>query len=416
MRNRLTVKFVERVNTPGKYTDGGGLLLQVQKRADGHTAKSWLVRYRSKFGRMREMGIGTFDLVPLADARAKALQVRQKAAAGTDPINEKRSSRSKFRADQDSFMTFERCAKAYIEVHKGSWKNEHHVAQWGRTLEMYVYPIFGDQPISAIDQTGVFKVLDPIWSTKTETASRLRGRIEAILDWARVRGYREGENPARWKGHLAKALPARTKIQPIRHFSALPFRDLPAFMAKLLAVESIGAKAFAFCILNVTRTSETLRAEKTEFNLAEKIWVIPPERMKAKKEHRIPLSEPSLVLFHAVSQLSDPDFKYLFESTKRDGEPLSNMTFLTMLKRMKRMDLTAHGFRSTFRDWAAEATHYPREVAELALAHVIENKVEAAYRRGDLLQKRRQLMSEWATFALGEVPPGLMSSTVISRR
>jgi len=416
MRNRLTAKFVERVTVPGNYADGGGLYLQVQERRDGSTARSWVVRYRSQTGRMREMGLGAFELVPLADARTRALAARQKAANGCDPIDERHELRAKLRTDESQRMTFEACAKIYIDAHKGAWKNEAHREQWAATLKTYAYPVFGDRPVGEIDQAGVFKVLDPIWSTKTETASRLRGRIEAILDWAKVRGYREGENPARWKGHMAKAFPARTKIQPIQHHPALPYKELPDFMARLLAIESIGAKAFAFCILNVTRTSETILAERAEFKVDERVWVIPPERMKARKEHRIPLADASMTMFKAVSKLSDPDFRYLFESTKRAGEPLSNMTFLTMLKRMERQDLTAHGFRSTFRDWAAETTFYPREVAELALAHAIGDKVEAAYRRGDLLEKRRSLMNDWATFALSEVPPGLLSSTLISRR
>lgn len=416
MRNRLTAKFVERVTVPGNYADGGGLYLQVQERRDGSTARSWVVRYRSQAGRMREMGLGALDLVPLADARAKALDARRTAANGADPIEERKALREKARSNDVPVMTFEQCAKIYIDAHKGAWKSAGHTAQWSATLKQYAYPIFGAKPVREIDQAGVFKVLDPIWSTKTETASRLRGRIEAILDWAKVRGYREGENPARWKGHMAKALPARNKIKPIKHYSALPYKELPGFMAKLLAIESIGAKAFAFCILNVTRTSETLKAERSEFNVDERTWIIPPHRMKAHKEHRIPLSDASMTLFKAVSQLSDSSFKYLFESTKKAGQPLSNMTFLTMLERMKREDLTAHGFRSTFRDWAAETTAYPREVAELALAHAIGDKVEAAYRRGDLLEKRRALMNEWAVFALSATPPGLLSSRVISRR
>lgn len=416
MRNRLTAKFVERIALPGTYADGGGLFLQVQERKDGSTARSWVVRFRSQTGRTREMGLGALDLVPLADARTKALDARRSAASGADPIEERKALRAKLRSDDAPLMTFEQCAKIYIDAHKGSWKNESHREQWSATLKKYAYPVFGEKPVREIDQAGVFKVLDPIWSTKTETASRLRGRIEAILDWAKVRGYREGENPARWKGHMAKAFPARTKIQPIQHHPALPYKELPEFMAKLLAIESIGAKAFAFCILNVTRTSETLKAERPEFDVNDRTWIIPPQRMKAHKEHRIPLSDASMTLFQAVSQLSDPDCKYLFESTKKAGQPLSNMTFLTMLKRTQREDLTAHGFRSTFRDWAAEMTSYPREVAELALAHAIGDKVEAAYRRGDLLEKRRNLMNEWAAFALSKTPPELISSKVISRR
>lgn len=416
MRNRLTTKFVERISTPGTFPDGGGLFLQVQTRTDGRAAKSWVVRYRSNTGRIREMGLGTLLLVPLADARTRALEARRKAYAGIDPIDERRGARALLRSSHVKPITFRECAEIYISAHSGSWKNEKHREQWTSTLEKYAYPVFGSSPVTDIDPEVVFRVLDPIWPTKTETANRLRGRIEAILDWAKVRGYRTGENPARWKGHMAKAFPARTKIQPIEHHPALPYKDLPDFMAKLLAIESIGAKAFAFCILNVTRTSETILAERSEFDQRERIWVIPQQRMKARKEHRIPLSDAAVTLLEAVQTLGDPDIKYLFESTKRAGEPLSNMTFLTMLKRMNRQDLTAHGFRSTFRDWAAETTSYPREVAELALAHAIGDKVEAAYRRSDLLEKRRNLMNDWARFALSATPSILLSARVISRR
>ncbi len=416
MRNRLTAKFVERVAAPGNYSDGGGLVLQVQERKNGGVAKSWAVRYRAQTGRIREMGLGTLELVPLTIARDRALDARRKAHGGIDPIDERARLRTALRSDVSREMTFERCSIAYIDVHQASWKSETHKEQWARTLKMYAYPIFGGRPVRDIDQTDVFKALDPIWATKTETASRLRGRIEAILDWAKVRGYRDGDNPARWKGHMAKALPARTKIKPTKHFSALPYKELPSFMGELLSIESMGAKAFAFCILNVTRTSETLLAEKAEFDSEERLWTIPAVRMKAGKEHRVPVSDASIILMDAVRKLSDPDCKYLFESTKKAGEHLSNMTFLTMLKRMKRRDLTAHGFRSTFRDWAAETTSYPREVAELALAHAIGDKVEAAYRRGDLLEKRRNLMNDWAEFALSKVPSKLLGSAIISRR
>ena len=245
MRNRLTTKFVERVSTPGTFPDGGGLFLQVQTRTDGRAAKSWVVRYRSNTGRIREMGLGTLLLVPLADARMRALEARRKAYAGIDPIDERRGARATIRSSSAKQITFQECAEIYISAHSGSWKNAKHREQWTSTLEKYAYPIFGNAPVTDIDQEAVFRVLDPIWSIKTETANRLRGRIEAILDWAKVRGYRTGENPARWKGHMAKAFPARTKIQPIEHHPALPYKELPEFMAKLLAIESIGAKAFA---------------------------------------------------------------------------------------------------------------------------------------------------------------------------
>ncbi len=252
-----------------------------------------------------------------------------------------------------------------------------------------------------VDQAAVLRVLDPIWPAKTETANRLRGRIEVILDWAKVRGYRDGENPARWKGHLDKALPARAKIQRAAHHPALPDKDLPAFMKQLGAVDTIGARAFAFCILNVTRTSETLLAEVSEFDLEKRVWIIPPVRMKACKEHRIHLTQAALDILDYATNKKLTQSGYMFELSAREGEPLSNMTFLMMLRRMGREDLTGHGFRSTFRDWAAEMTAYPREVAEAALAHAIGDKVEAAYRRGDLFEKRRKLMEDLAVFAMG---------------
>ena len=401
MRNRLTAKFVEKVSEPGYYADGGGLFLQVQTKKDRSTAKSWVVRYRASTGRTREMGLGSLDVVTLADARSRAAEARRKAANGTDPIDERKGIRASLQSEPSRRMTFKECAEAYIEAHKTSWKNDKHRAQWSSTLSNYAYPQFGDRSVAEVDQAAVLRVLDPIWPEKTETANRLRGRIEVILDWAKVRGYRDGENPARWKGHLDKALPARAKIQRVAHHAALPYNELPAFMNELVSIDTIGAKAFAFCILNATRTSETLLAETTEFDLEKKIWTIPPVRMKAGKEHRIPLTDASLEILAYAMKKKVFRSGFMFESSAREGERLSNMTFLMMLRRMGRDDLTGHGFRSTFRDWAAETTAYPREVAEAALAHAIGDKVEAAYRRGDLFEKRRGLMEDWARFALG---------------
>jgi len=401
MRNRLTAKFVEKVKEPGYYADGGGLFLQVQTKKDTSTARSWIVRYRAPTGRMREMGLGSVDVVTLADARTRAAEARSMAANGTDPIEERNSLRVALQSEASRRMTFKECAEAYIAANKASWKNDKHRAQWSSTLANYAYPKFGDKSVAEVDQAAVLRVLDPIWPSKTETANRLRGRIEVILDWAKVRGYRDGENPARWKGHLDKALPARSKIQRVAHHAALPYKDLPAFMKELAAIDTIGAKAFAFCILNVTRTSETLLAEVTEFDLDKGAWLIPPVRMKAGKEHRIPLTQASLDILDYTGKKKLTQSGYMFESSAREGEPLSNMTFLMLLRRMGREDLTGHGFRSTFRDWAAEMTAYPREVAEAALAHAIGDKVEAAYRRGDLFEKRRKLMEDWAAFAMG---------------
>jgi integrase len=400
MKYRLTTKFVEKIASPGHFADGGGLFLQVQMRRDGYPAKSWVVRYRAQSGRMREMGLGSADLIPLKSARDKANEARSKAAHGIDPIEERETKRAALQSEEQNRISFRACAEIYIAAHRASWKNEKHRAQWEASLKKYAYPVFGESPVSEVDQKAVLDVLDPIWPKRTETASRLRGRIEVILDWAKVRGYRAGENPARWKGHLDKALPARSKIKRVVHHPALPYAELPAFMKDLLAIDTVGAKAFAFCILNATRTSETLLAELSEFDDKNDTWTIPPERMKAGREHRIPLVSASTKLVAECKAAKASDSPYLFESPKRDGEALSNMTFLMILRRMGREDLTAHGFRSTFKDWASEATNYPREVTEMALAHAIGDKVEAAYRRGDLFEKRRKLMQDWSAFAM----------------
>jgi len=256
--------------------------------------------------------------------------------------------------------------------------------------------VFGSSPVQAIDLALVMKALEPIWTTKSETASRLRGRIEAVLDWATVSGYRKGENPARWRGHLGKLLPARAKIQKVEHHPALSYSEIGGFMEKLRTQEGIAARALEVLILTATRTGEVIGAEWDEINLSERVWVIPEARMKAGREHRIPLSGRALATLEQMNGIRESDF--VFPGGKK-GKPLSNMAMLAVLKRMKRDDLTAHGFRSTFRDWAAERTNFPREVVEMALAHTIENKVEAAYRRGDLFQKRTQLMEAWARFS-----------------
>jgi integrase len=292
-------------------------------------------------------------------------------------------------------MTFRACAERYIEAHKAGWRNPKHALQWMSTLASYAYPVFGDLPVKAIDVGLVMKAVEPIWATKTETASRLRGRIESVLDWAAARGYRHGDNPARWRGHLDKLLPKRAKMQRVQHHPALAYDEVGAFMDALRSQGGIAARALAFCILTATRTSETLNARWDEIDLAAKLWVIPAGRIKAGKEHRVPLSAPALAILRQLAETRSGEF--VFPGGK-GGKPLSNMALLALLKRMERSDLTVHGFRSAFRDWAAERTHYPREVAEMALAHAIGDKVEAAYRQGDLFEKRRRLMEEWARF------------------
>jgi integrase len=303
-------------------------------------------------------------------------------------------------------MTFKQCATAYIDAHRLGWKNEKHAAQWASTLEAYANPIFGDLPVQAIDTGLVMKALEPIWRTKTETASRLRGRIEAVLDWATVREFRRGDNPARRRGHLDKLLPQRAKVQKVRHHPALPYAEIGAFMASLRSQEGCAARALEFLILTAGRTGEVIGALWSEIDLAEGVWIVPASRMKAGKEHRVPLSAPAIKVIReqqAAAELVEGRLNGFVFPGGRPGKGLSNMALLKLLERMKRDDLTAHGFRSTFRDWAAEQTHFPRDVAEMALAHTISDKVEAAYRRGDLFEKRRLLMEAWATYC-GTVP------------
>jgi len=387
--NRLTAISVQRAKEPGRYADGGGLYLQV-----GPTGgKSWLFRY-TRHGKAREMGLGAVNVLSLADARAAAA-VRQTLAAGADPLEAREAERRRQEAEASSGMTFAECASAYIDAHKAGWRNEKHVAQWSMTIKTYAEPVFGALPVRAVDLNLVLKVLEPIWQAKPETAARLRGRIEAILDWAAVRGYRSADNPARWKGHLDKLLPPRSKVQRVRHHAALPYEEMGAFMGALRNREEGAARALEFTILTAARTSEVLNARWDGFDLGAKVWSIPGERMKAGKDHRVPLPEAGMAVLTKMAEVRQGPF--VFPGQKRD-RPLSNMVFLQLLKRMGRADLTAHGFRSTFRDWAAERTAFSREVAEMALAHTIGDKVEAAYRRGDLFDKRRELMEAWAGF------------------
>jgi integrase len=395
---KLTTLRVERAKEPGMYGDGGGLYLRVTE--DG--AKNWVFRFMLG-GRPRWMGLGPLALYGLQEARGKALDARRLRHEGIDPIETRRANRLRERLETAKAMTLKQCAESYIASHRAGWRNAKHAAQWEATLATYVYPAIGALPVQAIDTGLVCKVLEPIWTAKPETAGRVRGRVEAILDWAKARDYRAGENPARWRGHLDKLLPARSKVAKVEHHAALPFAELPDFMGRLRAQEGVAARALEFAILTAARTGETIGARWSEIKLADKIWTIPAERMKAGKEHRIPLSLRALAILEGMRALrlegdqpaaSD---EFVFRGGKV-GKPLSNMAFLMLLRRMERDDLTAHGFRSSFRDWASERTGFPAEVAEMALAHAVGDKVEAAYRRGDLFDKRRRLMDAWANF------------------
>jgi integrase len=386
---KLSALKVTRLSKPGYFGDGGGLYLQVSRTG----SKSWIFRY-CRAGRAREMGLGSLNAVGLVDARDKARQLRLCLASGVDPIEMRSEERARRHAHQARNLDFDECAAQYISAHEAGWRNQKHRQQWENTLRLHASPHFGKVHVRRIDPAMILKALEPIWRTKTETASRLRERIERVLAWATVRGYREGENPARWKDHLDQMLPEPSKVKKVKHYPALPIAQLGEFLAALRAQQGVSARAMEFTILTASRTGEVLGAVWQEIDLEEAAWNIPAERMKANRPHRVPLSPQALKI---VVEQQGADPIHVFPGAK-EQKPLSNMAMLTLLKRMKRQDITVHGFRSTFRDWAAEQTDFPREVVELSLAHAVGNAVENAYRRTDLLDKRRRLMDSWAAF------------------
>ena len=393
---RLSALAVNKKHQPGVYPDGGGLYLQVS--ANG--ARSWIFRYMLD-GRARWMGLGSLHDVKLSEARTLAAESRKRRAEGTDPIEARKAIRALARLESAKAVTFADCAAQYIEAHRAGWRNAKHGDQWTNTLKTYAYPVFGSLPVQSVDTDLVMRVLDPIWREKTETASRVRSRVENILDWAKTKGYRQGENPARWRGHLENLLPARSKVHKVQHHPALPYDKIRPFVKALRREEGTAALALEFAILTGSRTNEVIGARWAELNLKAALWTVPANRIKGGREHRIPLSAPALTIVKKMKALPVPDGEkpsgFVFPGGK-EGKGLSNGAMLALLRRMKRMDITVHGFRSTVRDWAAEKTNYPREVAEMTLAHAVGDKVEAAYRRGDLFEKRRLLMADWATF------------------
>jgi integrase len=397
--HRLSAVEVAGAKTAGYFADGGNLYLRVAVGlSDGKkkptVSKGWIFRF-TLAGRTRDAGLGGYPTISLARAREEANRCRQLVASGIDPIEARNEAHQAALVASAKAMTFEQCAKAFIEGHEAGWRNEKHRQQWSNTLKTYAYPVLGTLPIAAIDTSLVMKVLQPIWSVKPETAGRVRGRIERVLDWAKVQGYRDGENPARLRGHLDNLLPKKSKVHKVKHHAALPYRDVGAFMAKLREETSISAHALALLILTATRTSEALEAPWGEFDLDERVWTILPERMKTDKEHRVPLAPRAVAVLKEMKRVRLN--QYVFPGTK-PGRPLSNMALAMLLRRMGYGNITAHGFRSSFRDWAAERTSFAREVAEMALAHKIPDPVEAAYRRGDLFEKRRKLMEAWAAY------------------
>lgn len=374
---------------PGKYEDGGGLRLVVSKAG----AKKWVLRFTIN-GKRREMGLGSFPLVALVEARNKALECQRLISEGTDPIEAAR-------IESEKVPTFTTCAARYIRAHRHGWRNAKHARQWVSTLKTYVRPVIGSKIVDAIDTGDVLKVLSPIWTTKTETAKRVQGRMESVLDFAAAHKYRDPMNPARWRGHLDKLLPKPSKVKQVDHHPAMPYGDVPSFMLELSQNNSVSALALRFLILTATRTSEVLKAEWDEIDLDAGVWTIPASRMKAQREHRVPLSGSAIEVLEALPRIEGN--LYLFPGAHH-RRPLSGMSLLQLMRGMgfgvngNRGDYVPHGFRSSFRDWTGEATSFPRDVAEMALAHTIENKVEAAYRRGDLFNKRRKMMDDWASY------------------
>jgi integrase len=403
--NKLTAAAVRVATEPGLYGDGHGLYLQIST----FDTKSWVFRYMIE-GRARKMGLGPLHTVSLAEARKRAADARLKVLDGLDPVDERTAQRAAKRLEAAKAMTFKQCADSYIKANSSGWKNEKHAAQWGATFNetkrgKRVYPastaVINDLPISAIDTGLVRKVLEPIWYETPETASRVRGRIERVLAWATVAGYRSGDNPARWTGHLKELLPAKAKVSAVVHHDAVPYAEMPAFMGGLRIKHGTSARALEFTIITAVRTGEAIGATWSEIDLGTKVWTIPPERMKAGREHRIPLSDRAIAVLETLPR----EGEYVFAGA-RESKPLSNMAMLELVRGMRGKGATVHGFRSTFRDWAAETTAYPHEMCEIALAHAVGNKVEAAYRRGDMMEKRRRLMSDWAAYCEGELAVG----------
>ena len=393
--HRLSAVNVASQKRAGYYADGGNLYLRV---APGGT-KGWIFRF-AQGGKTRDAGLGSYPAVTLIRAREEAERFRRLVAAGIDPIQARVEEREAAKTSAKKATTFEQCAKAFIASHEVGWRNDKHRQQWRSTLQTYCYPTIGALPVQVIETDHVVKILEPIWASKPETASRVRQRVERVLSWAKVRGYREGENPAQWRGHLDHLLPAKGKVRAVRHHPALPYQEMGTLMAQLREDSSISGRALEFLILTASRTSEALGALWAEIDVGERMWTVPAARMKAAKAHRVPLSPRALTIVREMAAIRQNEFIF---PGRKPHRPLSQTALLMLLRRRGYGHITGHGFRSSFRDWAAEQTSSSREVAEMALAHTVPDAVEAAYRRGDLFQKRRKLMELWANYC-GRAP------------
>lgn len=384
--NKLTDKKIQHIKERGYHPEGGGLYLQWKSPQ----SISWIFRFSFE-GKAHEMGLGSYKYVSLADARQKRTDLQKLLFSGVNPLAEKKKIQNERRAQFANKMTFDACAKAYIESQRVAWKNAKHADQWTNTIETYASPVIGKMFVDEITTNLIMKIIEPIWIKKTETASRVRGRVELVLNWATVRGLRSGENPARWRGHLDNLLPKRSLVQKVTHHKAMPYALISDLMNTIKTQNDVSSLALQFLILTATRTNETLNARWSEIDLEKRVWIIPPERMKAKREHRVPLTDEALSILKRVPKVEFNQCVFVNSQTKRH---LSNNALLQKLNELA-PNYTVHGFRSTFRDWVGEETSEPREVAEAALAHTIKDKVEAAYRRGDFFQKRLKLMQIW---------------------
>ena len=417
----------------GMHCDGGGLYLQATEAADKTISKSWLFRFAtgrivtSAAGKPRaeekQMGLGPLDAVSLEEARKVAAECRHLRKQGIDPIAARKAARAETAIEAAKAMTFAQCTDAYMVAHRAGWRSRVHARQWKASMATYATPVFGKLPVNAVDLWMVLKVLEPIWTTKPVTAGRIRGRIECVLDWAAARGYRKGENPARWRGHLDKLLPAGSKVRKVKHYPSLPYDELAAFLASLREQEGTAARALEFTILTAARSNETVGAMWPEIEMTGKAWTLDATRMKGEREHRVPLSAPALAILLRMAEVREGE--HVFPGSRNVKLAKSGMSKLLVRMNDRRTaaglprwtdpkrgnkDIVPHGFRSTFRSWAAECTNFPREIAEAAIAHLVGDDTERAYQRGDLFEKRRRLMAAWAEFcaksaATGKVLP-----------
>jgi integrase len=386
----LTPLAISKITKPGTHAVGGvaGLALRVYPKGQ----RAWVLRTMVA-GKRREFGLGGYPSVLPSSAKDRARATLDKIFSGLDPIEEKQRQRSALRAAKAKAVSFSKVAEQYIAQHEAGWKNPKHAAQWVTTLSTYAFPVIGSVTVASVDTPLVLEVLEPIWTEKTETASRLRGRIEVILDYATAKGLRDGPNPARWKGHLALTLPARRKVAPVQHHAAIPVLEMPAFMKQLRGMDGVSARALEFLTLTAARSGEVRGMIWGEVDLKNKLWTVPASRMKAKREHRVPLSDAAWLILESIKRVNGVNL--VFPGTR--GGALSDMSLTAVMRRMG-VEAVPHGLRSSFRNWTAEMTSYPNEVAEMALAHTVSSATEAAYRRGDLLEKRRPMMTDWAEF------------------